>query len=84
MRDEERDIRAESIAIIDTLINGDTVLEEAKVLEEYRQRFGENNSCFLKHGLSDLFVSDLLSKCRPNQRRQVSYLLDEHRRTQQA
>lgn len=76
--DERRRLRRESGAIVRVLINSDTVLDGAKVLADYRRKFGQCADNFLKYGLPELFLSSLLNKCCRHQSRQVSYLLEEH------
>jgi hypothetical protein len=76
--DERRRLRRESGALARVLVNSDTIADGAKVLAEYRQRFGQCADYFLKYGLSELFLSDLFNRCCRHQTHQVSYLLDEH------
>ena len=76
--DEKRRLRREAIDRVRLLIETDNVQDGARVLEYYRWRYGKSSDHFLRYGLAELFLSDLLAKCCRHQRRQVSYLLDEH------
>ena len=76
--DDKRRLRRESSAIARKLINTDTVLAGAETLADYRRRFGESDSYFLRYVLPEMFLSDLLNKCCRHQTHQVSYLLNEH------
>ncbi len=75
---EKTKLRQEARRLARQLIDNDEVEKGAEVLESYRRRFKNLKDGYCKWGLALLFLIDLAENCKPVQRREVGYLIDEH------
>lgn len=75
--EEKHRLRQEARELIRILVDSDTIEDGAKLMLDYRTKFGQSDDYFLRYGLAALFLGDLTNKCFPHQAKRVGCLIDE-------